>query len=179
MTLLAENSNDKVMLFIDLQNVLKSVRSVANFGLSLDFYAMAMQLIGNRQFVGAYVFDTKRPYGETDGMARLHDKLRYLGFRIIARESYDELRQEQKEVDVALACEMIAHAFRDNYDIAILVSGDRDFVPAIQHVQASGKRVEVAAFADSVGRELRKSADRFHELETYPLLQMKSSLGEE
>ena len=174
MVLLTENSRDRVMIFIDLQNVLKSTEAFTRAAkLNLDIYLLAMQLTGTRQLVGAYVFDTRRPFGVEDSARRLHDKLRYLGFRVLAREAFDESRLEQKEVDVALACEMIVHAFRDNYDVAILVSGDRDFIPAIQHVQSSGKRVEVAAFANSVGQEVRRSADRFHALEGYPLLQMR------
>lgn len=177
MSLLSENSRDRVMLFMDLQNILRSVEAIGTLKLDLDFYTMAVQLTGTRQLVAAYAFDTRRPFGVEDRFRKFHDKLRYMGFRIVAREAYDEARHEQKEVDVALACEMVAHAFRDNYDVAILVSGDRDFIPAIQHVQASGKRVEVAAFANSVGEEMRRSADRFHELERMPLLQMACGLG--
>jgi len=176
MSLISENSRDRAMMFMDLQNVLRSVEAMSTLKLNLDFHNMAVQLVGTRQLIGAYAFDTRRPFGVEDKFRKLHDKLRYEGFRIIAREAYDEKKQEQKEVDVALACEMVAHAFRNNYDVAILVSGDRDFIPAIQHVQASGKRVEVAAFANSVSEEMKRSADRFHELERMPLLQMEDGL---
>jgi uncharacterized LabA/DUF88 family protein len=162
------------MLFIDLQNVLRSVDSLKAEGIQLDLYHMALQLIGTRHAVGAYVFDTRMPFGMEDRLRRIHDRLRYLGFRVVAREAYDENRKEQKEVDVALACEMLSHAFRDNYDVAILVSGDRDFIPAMQHVQSSGKRVEVAAFSNAVSEEMKRSADRFHELDRLPLLQLSS-----
>jgi uncharacterized LabA/DUF88 family protein len=177
MSLLSESSSDRVMLFIDLQNVLRSVDPMKAEGLQLDLYHLAVLLIGTRQAVGAYVFDTRLPFGREDRLRRIHDRLRYLGFRVVAREAYDEQRREQKEVDVALACEMLAHAFRDNYDVAILVSGDRDFIPAMQHVQSSGKRVEVAAFSNSVSEEMKRSADRFHELDRLPLLQLSSPEG--
>ena len=170
MALLSENSNDRVMIFVDLQNVIRSVETMGTMRLNFDFYAMAMYLTGTRNLVGAYVFDTRMPFGVEDRLRRFHDKLRYLGFRVIAREAYDENRKEQKEVDVALACELVAHAFKDNYDVAILVSGDRDFIPAIQQIQSAGKKVEVAAFANSVGSEMRKAGDNFHELEKMPLL---------
>jgi uncharacterized LabA/DUF88 family protein len=179
MPLFAENSQDRVMIFIDIRNVLKSTEAISNAGLNVDFYSLAMQLTGSRQLVGAYVFDTKLPFGVTDPTHRFHDYLRYSGFRIMARESFDEKRQEQKEVDVALACELLTHAFRNNYDVGIIVSGDRDFVPAIQHAQALGKRVEVAAFSNSVSSEMRRSADRFHELERFPIMQMKEAFEEE
>jgi uncharacterized LabA/DUF88 family protein len=173
MALVSENRNNKVMLFIDLRNVLESVRVVENSApFKLDLYSLAVQLVGSRELVAAYVFDTRRPFGEDDSSARFHDKLRHLGFRVIARESYDSVRKEQKEVDVAMACEMVVHALRDHYDIAIVVSGDRDFVPAIQHVQAAGKRVEVAAFGNSVAKAIIVVADKFYDLDKIPLLSM-------
>ena len=54
MPLLSENSNDRVMLFMDLQNILRSVESIGTLKLDLDFYAMAVQLAGTRHLVGMY-----------------------------------------------------------------------------------------------------------------------------
>lgn len=180
MTLISDNKNNKVMVFIDLRNVLESVNVIENSTpFKLDLYTMVIQLVGPRELVAAYVFDTRRPFGEDDKSARFHDRLRYLGFRVVARESYDPIRKEQKEVDVAMACEMVVHALRDHYDIAIVVSGDQDFVPAIQHVQAAGKRVEVAAFEVSAGKSIMKAADRFHDLDRVPLLLMLNPVEEE
>ena len=174
MTLISDNRHNKVMLFIDLRNVTSSVNIIERSApFRLDLYNLAVQLVGPRELVAAYVFDARKQFGEDDSSARFHDRLRYLGFRVIARESsFDTARKEQKEVDVAMACEMVVHALRDSYDIAIVVSGDQDFVPAIQHVQAAGKRVEVAAFGVSISKALMKAADRFHDLDKIPLLQM-------
>lgn len=159
------------MMFIDYRNIVKSVDTMP---FKLDLETLARQLIGSRELVAAYVFDSKGAFGPEDTSKRLHDKLRYLGFRVMTRDAYDPNRQEQKEVDVAMACEMVVHALRDHYDVAIVVSGDRDFVPAIQHVQAAGKRVEVAAFANTVGAAVIQAADKFHALEKMPLLSMQN-----
>jgi len=160
-----------VMMFIDLRNM---IRSVETLPFRLDLETLARNLVGPRELVAAYVFDSKIQIGSDDTSKRLHDKLRYIGFRVIVREAYDSIKGEQKEVDVAMACEMVVHALRGHYDVAIVVSGDRDFIPAIQHVQAAGKRVEVAAFANSVGSAVRQSADKFYELEKIPLLSMNN-----
>lgn len=166
------------MVFIDLRNVLKGVELLQASAFKLDFFALTRQLVGPRDLVAAYAFDSKMPFGVDDASRRFHDKLRYDGFRVMAREAYDPDEKRQKEVDVAMACEMVVHALRGHYDVAIVVSGDRDFVPAIQHVQSAGKVVEVAAFAKSVSSEIIRSADTFHKLETMPLLMMESP-GEE
>jgi len=157
------------MMFIDLRNMLRSVETLP---FRLDLETLARNLIGPRELVAAYVFDSKMSMGSDDTSKRLHDKLKYLGFRVMVREAYDSVKGEQKEVDVAMACEMVVHALRGHYDVAIVVSGDRDFIPAIQQVQAAGKRVEVAAFANSVGSAVRQAADKFYELEKIPLLFM-------
>ena len=176
MEIASNNKDNKVMMFIDLRNILKSVETIEALPFRLDLYTLALNLIGSRELVAAYVFDSKMARSE-DVSKRMHDKLRYLGFRVIVREAYDPAKQEQKEVDVAMACEMVVHALRDHYDVAIVVSGDRDFIPAIQHVQAAGKRVEVAAFANSVGSAVIQSADRFYKLEKMPLLTMFNPIG--
>jgi hypothetical protein len=56
---------------------------------------------------------------------------------------------------------MITHAFKNNYDVAILVAGDNDYVGAIQAVKDNGKHVEVALFGqERTSRQLRDVADR-------------------
>ena len=175
MTLLSNSPYDRVMVFIDYRNVLKS--SFLGQDFKLDLYSLCKELTGNRRLEAAYVFDTRAPYGLEDPAHKTHDRLRYLGFRVIARESYDPNRQEQKEVDVAMACEMVAHAYKDNYDVAIVVSGDRDFVPAIQHIQSAGKRVEVAAYSDAFSSEMLKMCDVYHKLDALPLLRIDSDLS--
>lgn len=163
---------DKVMVFIDLRNMLKSVETMEPELFKLDFGLLTRILVGNRELVAAYIFDTKMPYGMDDASKRLHDSLSYQGFRVMTRESYNPLRKEQKEVDVAMACEMLAHALRDHYDVAIVASGDGDFVPAVQQVQAAGKMVEVAAFTNTLNGRLRRFADTFYELEGLPILRI-------
>ena len=76
-----------------------------------------------------------------------------------------------------MACEMVAHAYKNNYDVAIVVSGDRDFVPAIQHIQSAGKRVEVAAYSDAFSNEMLKMCDVYHKLDSLPLLRIDSDLS--
>ncbi len=55
---------------------------------------------------------------------------------------------------------MITHSFKNNYDVAILVAGDNDFVGALQAVKDNGKNVEVALFGkERTSMQLRKTAD--------------------
>ena len=53
---------------------------------------------------------------------------------------------EEKGVDVRMATDMISLAWSDNYDIAVLVSSDRDFVPVAEFLETRGIKVIHGAF---------------------------------
>jgi uncharacterized LabA/DUF88 family protein len=66
----------------------------------------------------------------------------------------------EKGVDIQLATDMITHSFKNNYDVAILVAGDNDYVGALQSVKDNGKNVEVALFGkERTSLQLRRVAD--------------------
>ena len=53
---------------------------------------------------------------------------------------------EEKGVDVRMATDMISLAWVDNYDVAVLVSSDRDFVPVAEFLETKGIKVIHGAF---------------------------------
>ena len=61
---------------------------------------------------------------------------------------------KEKGVDVLLAIDMLINAYENNYDIAVLLSGDADFIPVIEKIQALNKKVELWCFKDSVAWRL-------------------------
>ena len=60
--------------------------------------------------------------------------------------SADMRGTEEKGVDVRMATDMISLAWADNYDIAVLVSSDRDFVPVAEFLETRGIKVIHGAF---------------------------------
>jgi cold shock CspA family protein len=74
------------------------------------------------------------------------------------RHPEDEFNPEEKCVDIALASSMLYFAALPYvYDIAVLVGGDRDFVPVLQKVRQLGKRVAIASIHGSCAFELLDS----------------------
>lgn len=53
---------------------------------------------------------------------------------------------EEKETDINLATHMIAKGFQNAYDIAILVSGDTDYIKVVETLHNIGKTVIIAHF---------------------------------
>ncbi len=61
----------------------------------------------------------------------------------------------EKGIDAAIITDLIAFAFDDNYDIAVLISGDADFAPAVRYIQKKTDKQIVQAFFRAHGDELR------------------------
>ena len=70
----------------------------------------------------------------------------YQGVAICPGCGADMRGTEEKGVDVRMATDMISLAWVDNYDIAVLVSSDRDFVPVAEFLETRGIKVIHAAF---------------------------------
>lgn len=51
----------------------------------------------------------------------------------------------QKGVDVQLAVDFVSHAYQDNFDLAIICSGDADLLESMTLVKSLGKRVIVVS----------------------------------
>lgn len=161
------NQNERVMIFIDLSNVIKNAEGFCGFEIYVDFKRIVETVLKGRKLVAAYMFDAHT--SERDPCNQLYDAFRRQGFRVITRMYYEKDAGEQKEVDVAMACEMLSHAYKNNYDTAVVVSGDRDFRPAIEHIQAAGKRAEVAGISTGMSWKLSRSCDVFHDLDGLPI----------
>lgn len=52
----------------------------------------------------------------------------------------------QKGVDVELAIDVLEAAHQDRYDVAVLITGDADFVPLIRRITSLGKQALIAHF---------------------------------
>jgi len=52
----------------------------------------------------------------------------------------------EKGVDAALVTDLLSLAWQRAYDVAVLVSGDSDYIPAVEYVQSQGLKVVNAAW---------------------------------
>jgi uncharacterized LabA/DUF88 family protein len=105
--------------------------------------------------------------GAEERIVSVKEALRELGF---SPEVFKKIRREQKAkgVDIALAKDILGHAYRDNYDVAVLLAGDGDYVPLVVELKRLGKVVYVAFFENhGLSKELWLEADMFFELEPF------------
>ena len=158
------------MIFIDGSNMYHSLKSHFK-RTDIDLRCFNAKLAERRHLVRTYYYNAM--VGKTEEPERFKDQQNFFGS--VAATPYMELRlgrlvytnawphspPYEKGVDVQLATDMLTHAFKNNYDTAILVAGDSDFVGAIQAIKDNGKNVEVALFGqERTSRALREVADR-------------------
>lgn len=71
----------------------------------------------------------------------------------------------EKGVDTAIVTDMIRLAWEDSWDAAVLVSADRDFVPAVEFLSLKGKKVIHATLPPQGAELARKCWGQFNLLD--------------
>lgn len=101
--------------------------------------------------------------GSDEEVESVQDKLWKLGF---TAEVFRKHRKgvKAKGVDIALTKDLLSNAFMDNYDVAVVITGDADYRPVISELKRLGKTVCLMAVTEgsaNVNTELKRSADSF------------------
>ncbi|EKV02337.1 hypothetical protein Lepto7375DRAFT_4561 [Leptolyngbya sp. PCC 7375] len=76
----------------------------------------------------------------------------------------------EKGVDVHLVSDMVYHAAMKNYDYALIVTSDQEFVPVIERVQDLGCQAGVLSLFRPVPRELQNVCDEAFSLSKEQLI---------
>jgi uncharacterized LabA/DUF88 family protein len=148
----------KVAIFIDGNNLFHAARS---HNIDIDYNKLLRVLLGDGRLFRAFFYT-----GVDAGAERQQGFLLWMrrnGFRVVQKELktfYDGSRKAN--LDVEIAVDMLSLAGR--YDTAVLVSGDEDFVYAVNAVAYKGCRVEIAGFRSNTAPKLIDVADCFIDL---------------
>ncbi len=99
---------------------------------------------------------------DSNALMHVQEALWDLGFK---PDVFKKRRKESKGkgVDIALTKDVLSNAFLNNYDVAVIMTGDADYRPVIDELKRLGKTVCIMAFTEGakVNRELKLSADFF------------------
>lgn len=148
----------RVAVFIDGNNLFHAARF---HNIDIDYNKLLRLLLGDGRLLRAFFYT-----GVDVGAERQQGFLLWMrrnGFRVVQKELktfYDGTRKAN--LDVEIAVDMLSLAGR--YDTAVLVSGDEDFVYAINAVAYKGCRVEVAGFRSNTAPRLIDVGDFFIDL---------------
>lgn len=102
-----------------------------------------------------------------DGISLHHKAIEFRRAGAMTCNLFENALGREKAVDVKLASDMIT--LKDIYDIAIIVSGDQDYVPAVEVLKDYGKRVVNVAFLTRSGQLLPGGARRLNQVTDWSL----------
>jgi uncharacterized LabA/DUF88 family protein len=160
----SSRSDERVMVFIDGSNLYHVLGE--NCGRhDLQFDKFCEKLANGRRLLRTYYYNVRQESERQPDVGRDQERFLaslydspYLEVRLgVWRQRGGEM--VEKGVDVMLATDLVVKALKDQYDTAIVVSGDGDFFPAYQAAKDAGKHVEVMAFESNLSPEAARAAD--------------------
>ena len=148
----------KITIFIDGNNLFHAARSV---GVEIDYAKFLNFLRGDSPLLRAFFYTGVDEKAERQQGFLLW--MRRNGYRVVEKELKTYADGTKKaNLDVEIAVDMLSLAGR--YDTAVLVSGDEDFVYAVNAVAYKGCRVEIAGFRSNTAPKLIDVSDYFIDL---------------
>ncbi len=98
--------------------------------------------------------------------------------RSIDRDPLDKFEPREKCVDIALATSLLYYAaIPGAYDIAIVIVGDRDYIPVLQHVRKLAKRLSIVSIRGSCAQEYADPVDHARVKDT-DIIWLNDMIGE-
>ncbi len=154
------NKEQRIGVFVDVQNMYYSARHLYNA--KVDFRTLLREAVQGRKLVRAIAYAVKA--GEKDE-ATFYKALEAIGFEVRLKELQIFIGGAKKaDWDIGIAMDAIEQA--PKLDTVVLVSGDGDFIPLVEHLRrALGCRIEVMAFGRSTSSKLVETADTFTDLD--------------
>lgn len=151
--------HQRVGVFIDVQNLYYSAKNL--YRQKVNFGNILKTVVADRRLIRAIAYVVRTESGEEtpffEALINLGIETREKDLQIF----YSGMKKA--DWDVGLTVDAIRLA--PSLDVIILISGDGDYVPLIEYLQkSSGKRVEVAAFGETVSSKVIDVVDSFVDL---------------
>ncbi|MEK7137159.1 MAG: NYN domain-containing protein [Patescibacteria group bacterium] len=149
---------ERAMILIDGSNFYHRLKELRlRHLLSFDYAAFAKFLCGEkRKLAGCtyYIGAVREEVGNAKSQQLMANQVRLInrlrqqkwGVRLGEMLQSDGIYHE-KGVDVRMAVDLVAGAYEDLYDTAILVSSDSDLIPALEKVRSKKKNVTYVGFS--------------------------------
>ena len=159
-----KSSVPRVGIFVDVQNIYYA--SKEKFESKLDFQKLLHETLQGRRLVKAIAYVVKSP---EINQGSFISTLENIGYEIKIKSLKIRLDGSAKgDWDLGIAIDMISMA--DKLDVAVLVSGDGDFVDLVRMLQTKNIRVEVASFPHNTSGDLIDAVDYHFALDENILL---------
>jgi uncharacterized LabA/DUF88 family protein len=147
-----------VAMFVDVANMYYAARGQ---DVDVDYVALLKHATKGRDLIRAYAYTGLDP--ENENQRKFIDFLAKNGYKPVVK---DIRKFGDGRMKANLDIELVVDLFRlaDRMDIAVIVSGDGDFAPAIRALQDKGVRCEVISFKPNTSSDLVAVADEFMDI---------------
>ncbi|HJO01512.1 MAG: NYN domain-containing protein [Candidatus Woesearchaeota archaeon] len=154
------NKEQRVGVFVDVQNLYYSAKNL--YKAKVNFAQVLREAVAGRKLVRAIAYVIKADIKEEKSFFGALEKI---GYEVKSKDLQTFAGGAKKgDWDIGISMDMIELA--NKLDTTILVSGDGDFVPLVQHLRrAMGCKIEVMAIGPSSSGKLREEADEFIDID--------------
>jgi len=157
---MAEPKAQRVGVFVDVQNMYYGAKYLHRA--KVNYHTLLKNAVAGRTLVRAIAYAVRTEEFDNSDFFKA---LTQIGFEVQIKDLQVFADGSKKaDWDVGIAMDMIELARK--LDTEILVSGDGDYVPLVEHLQhAHGCRVEAMAFGRSSNKVLKERADKFIDMD--------------
>lgn len=155
-----QSKHQRVGVFVDIQNLYYSAKYL--YKSKVNFKEVLREAVKGRSLIRAIAYVIRADIKEEKNF---FDALANIGFEVKIKDLQTFYGGHKKgDWDIGIAMDTIELA--PKLDTVILISGDGDFIPLVQHLRrAMGCRVEIMAFGRSSSSRLKEEADSFVDMD--------------
>lgn len=145
----------RCVILVDVQNMFYSAKH--QYGGKINFDYLLEATSRRRKIVRAIAYVVQTPEIDQEKFVSV---LHGLGFEVKVKDLRVRADGTAKgDWDMGIAIDAISLV--DRVDCVVLVSGDGDYVPLVEHLKARGCRVEIYSFQSNTAQELINAATEF------------------
>jgi len=163
---------ERVNVFIDGNNFYFSLKR-NNRSTRVDYHQLSLALTGpDRKLVQTFYYNVAYDKNLFPDKAKAQlefldtlEQTPYLNLRLGRLVQSQNGGFQEKGVSSLLAADLIYQAARQAFDIAVVITEDKDYASTLEKVKEFGKQVELACFQDGQNRDLTRASDLFVPIE--------------
>ena len=151
--------HQRVGVFVDAQNMYHSAKNL--YHAKANFKKILEAAVNGRQLIRAFVYVIKTEGGEEKAFLEALEKS---GYEIKIKDlQIFPGGMKKADWDVGIAIDAVILA--DKIDVAVIVTGDGDFIPMVEYLRINrGLKVEAVSFGRSTSAKLKEAVDVFTDL---------------
>ena len=155
----------RAALFIDGSNIFYTQKTL---GWEIDFLKVYQYFDSKFAMYNAFYYTAEPPEDDEENRKKYHEyRLSSYTMRLKKLKEIRDVKGKIVAKKANLDIEMVLDMFntKDNYDLAVLFTGDSDFVRSVELLRTHGKQVFVFSTKGHSGLDLINAADKFFDFQ--------------